>query len=349
VMWTLGLFVATLVQRRFFHSFALGEALLIGSCFAEVERWWDARADGAGRRWRRAGLAAALALVLLPALASYRPFLTGPALVGPAPGEALPVSPATFQRRVTESLALWLRENTPEAGGWLERDAAPEYGVLAPWEAGHAIEYLGRRPTVIDEFGDDLGPENFARAGRYFASAEPEALAILESLGVRYVVTGPGAVTAEHPGPDSMFRALRVRDGAALEAGAGAPALERHRLVWESPSLAPRDPGAAPLYKVFEVVAGARIEGRASPGEAIALDLALRTGRGRDTRYRARSVADASGRFAFRVPHPAPGGTRDIRALGPYQLRCGGAVLPIRVGEDAVARGAVIQAPRACP
>jgi asparagine N-glycosylation enzyme membrane subunit Stt3 len=260
-----------------------------------------------------------------------------------------------MKRRVAETLASWLRENTPEVAGWLEPDATPAYGVMGPWEVGHAIQYLGRRPTVVDNFGDDLGPENFERAARYFASEEPEALAILEALGVRYVVTGPGIVVGEPPGPGSMLRSLRVRDGAALVGGSGgqggprAPALERHRLVWDSPSLSPRAPDAVPLYKVFEVVRGARIQGRAPPGAQVGLELVLRTGRGRDTGYQATSVADASGRFEFRVPHAAPGGTPDVRARGPYRIRCGGTVFRVRVDEAAVARGSAIRVEGACP
>jgi asparagine N-glycosylation enzyme membrane subunit Stt3 len=343
-VWGAGLFIATLVQRRFFHTFAVTEALLIGLCWVELERILALRLARAQRAATRVGLAALLALLLLPTVSSYLPFL-----VRPAPGEPFPLPPATLKRRVTETLAIWLRENTPEVDGWLELDATPAYGVMGPWEVGHAIQYLGRRPTVIDNFGDDLGTDNFERAARYFASPEPEALEILEDLRVRYVVTGPGAVIGAPPGPRSMARALAVRDGAALAGSPSVPALERHRLLWESSSLSPRDPDAAPLYKVFEVVPGARIEGQAPAGARVALDLALRTGRGRDTGYRATTVADASGRFEFRVPHAAPGGTADVRAPGAYQIRCGSRVTRLRVAEEAVARGAQVLVEGACP
>ena len=51
------------------------------------------------------------------------------------------------------------------------------------------LEYRARRPTVTDNFGNDLGSENYPAALRVFQSDEADAAPLLEALAVRYVVT----------------------------------------------------------------------------------------------------------------------------------------------------------------
>ena len=43
--------------------------------------------------------------------------------------------------------------------GPVDTDAAiaHEYGVMAHWTDGHVIEYVAQRPTIVTNFGDDLG------------------------------------------------------------------------------------------------------------------------------------------------------------------------------------------------
>ena len=341
VVWSLGLGAATLAQRRFFDSFAIAVALLLAWTFVEAWR----RLPAGWRRRRRAavaGFAGLWAALLAPSLASYRPHWENERRA--ALGLPLEVSARRFDDRVLLETALWMRSGTPPTSGWLEAGARPEYGVIGPWEAGHAIEYAARRPAVVDGFGDDLGPENMERAERYFRAAEPEALEIAASLRARYaLVAADFGWTGPRPGPGSLFRSLHVRDGSA----AGRwPAAGGHRLVYES---GPPAAGARrALYKVFEIVAGARIEGRAAPGARVALELPLRTNRGRAFAYRAAAEADAAGRYAFRVPYASGGAAGAVEAGGAYRLACQGERADVAVSEASVREGRAVAGPDLC-
>ena len=355
VGWTAALLAVTLLQRRFFNSFSVCLALL----FAWALRGLDGRLAGAlaarprARRAARAGLAALALAAFLPVAESYR--LHVAALLEPAGRAPEHIAPSLVRRRAMLDLATWLRRRTPPTAGWLDPGRAPEYGVLAPWELGHIVQYVGRRPAVADNFGDDVSAPGFAEAARYYASEEAEASRILDALGVRYVVAQreppyPGPP----PGERSMFASLYYFDGREVEgpesaSGLGAvPALERHRLVYESSLKLAVAPDAPALYKVFEHVPGAVLEGRAAPGARVDATLALRTNRGRRLRFATHAHADAAGRYALRVPYATRGAPPSVRAQGEYRLACDGEEREIAVDEEQVRAGARIEAPALC-
>ena len=60
-------------------------------------------------------------------------------------------------RQQQVAMARWIALRTPPTSGWIDPGEPPEYGVLAPWGLGHLIEYVARRPTVTNGFGDDIG------------------------------------------------------------------------------------------------------------------------------------------------------------------------------------------------
>jgi dolichyl-diphosphooligosaccharide--protein glycosyltransferase len=252
-------------------------------------------------------------------------------------------------------MALWINRRTPPTAGWLDPTRAPEYGVLGPWELGHILQYVARRPAVVDNFGDDVSERGFEQAARYYASEEAAASQLLDALGVRYVIAQrlppfPGAA----PGERSMFASLYYYDGREIEApegtaGLGAvPALERHRLVYESSLKLAAAPEAPALYKVFEHVRGATIEGSAAPGARVDASLALRTNRGRELAFATHARADAAGRYALRVPYATSGGPPSVRAAPAYRLDCDGEERPVAVSEAQVQGGARIEAPALC-
>ena len=35
-----------------------------------------------------------------------------------------------------ERMSDWIRNNTAPTDGWLDEEAVPKYGILAPWSAG---------------------------------------------------------------------------------------------------------------------------------------------------------------------------------------------------------------------
>lgn len=346
--FTAGLYVATLLQRRFFDTATLGIALSLGLTARELHaalasRWGAARARGA--------LVAGIALMLLPSLRSYvRPLVNE---WNALRGEKLWVTGGFGFNRAGLELALRLRRETPPTQGWLDPSQRPEYGVLAPWYLGHVIQYAGRRPTVVDNFGDDLGPESFAFAERYYQSREPEIAAELERRGIRYVVAHRFPTFLERePAPGSLFHALYLLDGSEAtdpETGdTSVPALAHHRLIFETLGRNFGDAQAPPVYKLFEVVAGADVTGRAAPGRRILVQLALRTNRGRSLLYQTRVAADAAGRYRVRLPYATTGGPEALTAAPFYRFACGDEVRGLGVGEPAVQQGLPLRGPDLC-
>jgi dolichyl-diphosphooligosaccharide--protein glycosyltransferase len=223
---------------------------------------------------------------------------------------------------------------------------------MAPWPLGHVIEYAGRRPTVTDNFGDDIGEENFHRARRYYLGREGPGSQVLEQLGVRYVVAqSKHAYLGETPAADAMFYSLYSRDGSESgsqeedQIGPRVEALERHRLIYESRPRRGAKSDGPPLYKIFEFVKGARISGRAAPAARIRLTLPLRSNRGRALVYAASAVADAQGRYALRVPYSNRGALPAFRAAPNYTLECEGESASLQIDEAAIRSGREVRGP----
>jgi dolichyl-diphosphooligosaccharide--protein glycosyltransferase len=343
--WAGGLFAVTLLQRRFFDTASVGVALVLAMTCAELWRILEARDL---RGW---GAAVWLLLVaaLAPALTPYaRPAVNEWRVLRGAPFQVSPLLPAA---RVARDTARWLRDGTPETSGWLDADRVPEYGVLAPWPLGHAIQYVGRRPAVVDNFGDDVGGDGLAFADRYYRSREPEVADAAAGRGIRYVVAqrSPGFLS-EQPELAALVYALFRRDGAegVGPAGGRLAALVRHRLVFESEGLRFTDPGAEPVYKVFELVSGAVLTGRAAPGARIEVSLDVETNRGRRFRWASHAIADAAGRYRAPVPYATRGGPAGVRVAPAYRLRCAGATASAVVAEPQVESGGVVAAPDLC-
>jgi len=305
--WTAALLIATLWQKRFFNSSSIGLAVLMAWTLVGVHRAWAARSHSRGVS---VAVAAIALLLLLPSLASYRGYLSNFRGDDKIAGSHLELA-----TNVAIATSAFIDRETPPTAGWLDSDALPEYGVMCPWPIGHIVEYVARRPTVTDGFGDDLGGENFELAARYYAAGETEALEIAERLAVRYTIAQRSDVFLGFAaGPDSMLRALFNRDGSepavpvAAEPNAPTPvqALSRHRLLYESAPPGDRSRERESLFKLFEIVAGAELVGRAAPGQRVRASVPLRTNRKREFVYRTSVHADDTGAFALRVPYANP-------------------------------------------
>ena len=355
VGWTAALLAVTLLQRRFFNSFSVCLALLFAwsvcALRGRISRALPGR--GTARRAAHAALAAAVLACLVPVAGSYR--LPVAALFDASARGPVHVAPSLVRRRAMLELAIWMSRRTPATAGWLDPARRPGYGVLGPWEIGHILQYVARRPTVVDNFGDDLGETGFERARAYFASEEPAASQILDALGVRYVVAqreppflGPA------PGERSMFASLYYFDGSASEVGEGSPAslrrpaLERHRLVYESTLQLAVAPDAPAFYKVFEHVAGARVEGLAPPHASVEARLGLRTNRGRELVFRTSARADAAGRYRLRLPYSNHGAPPSVRPAPAWELACEHERALLVVEESQLRSGAALAGPPLC-
>ena len=208
----------TLVQRRFFNSFSVMLALSLGWTLVALFRAANAR--GTPRWLSRTAVATAAFWLLLPVLQSYRLPLRN---IGEAwTGRRLTLPEAVERRRSFGRAARWLRDNSPDTAGFFDPQSVPEYGVLAFWAHGHLIEYVARRPSIANNFGDDLGGNNFYESYRFFQVEETPAREIAKRLGVRYVL-------------------MRTRSGSqpphtmATRMSAPTPDLEFARLVYDEP------------------------------------------------------------------------------------------------------------------
>jgi dolichyl-diphosphooligosaccharide--protein glycosyltransferase len=243
--WASCLFVVTILQKRFINSFSVALALLMA--WTVVWTWRSLPSRWRAPRRRRVAAAATLVAVvialLLPVSPTYRIHVSNQ--IHGWRGGRTELTPLVRRNLVRVQMAEWLRAHTPATSGWMGA-GAPEYGVLTPWELGHVIEHVARRPAVTDGFGDDIGEGNFLLARRYFLAAEVQACELLEAVKARYVVAqaAPNYLGAT-PGETSMLRALTQRDGAELPPegdSPGAAALARHRLVYESEGIGTREP-----------------------------------------------------------------------------------------------------------
>ena len=213
----------------------------------------------------------------------------------------------------------------------------PEYGVLAPWGYGHLLKYVAQRPTVVGNFGDDVGEANLRRTTAYFASRELDAVGILKDLRARYVLVRTlGDVPAGRLHGEAMHQRLSVDD---------SPGLAHHRLLYESLLRGESLELGRSDYRVFERVEGARIVGRAPPGTDVRASLAYQSNRGRRGLYRSRTVADDDGRYELRVPYASRGGPPGVRPDGPYRIATEGGAADVVVDERAVRAGEVISGP----
>jgi len=348
--WSAGLFAATLLQRRFFNSFSVAMALLMGWLVCQAYRALPAwLPEGAlARRAGGAALVAGVIALLYPLAETYQHHVVNELRLSDTPQR---FRPWVVRQRSLLQMARWLGRKTPPTSGWMNPRRQPEYAVLAPWELGHVIEYAARRPTVTDNFGDDIGERNFQMALRYYQSLEPAASEILDRLGARYVIAQLSHnFLGELPVDGSVFWALYFYDGSEPErpAPGDPPALARHRLVYESPPWAQEAVAAPAFFKVFEHVAGARVAGRAAPGARVGVSLPLRTNRGRELVYRAHTIADASGHYALRLPYANRDGPPAVRPGSQYTLRCRSDSAPLEISESEIQSGAARAGPDLC-
>jgi dolichyl-diphosphooligosaccharide--protein glycosyltransferase len=353
VAWTAVFLGASLVQLRFTNSLAVPFALLVGWSGPPLVRGIVRRAGG-GRR--AAGLAGGVLLLVLlaPSLVSYATYLRSQRLWL----EGRPPQRTGREERRLQLLEVadWLREHTEPTSGWLDASLRPEYAVLSHWSDGHVLEYVARRPSVVDNFGDDLGEENFALAEEYYLADEPRGSEILDRLGARYAIFEHRAVASRREAaPDALLARLYFADGAAgatsvtLEGSRPravrrpVAAVERHRLVFET---APkRGGGRLAAFKVYEHVRGALLAGAAASGAPVEARLELETNRGRRFEFVATGRADAAGRFGLRFPYATQGSATALRSAAEVELRSGDGVARVVVRERDVREGRRVEVP----
>ncbi|MED5261372.1 MAG: STT3 domain-containing protein [Myxococcota bacterium] len=331
--WTAGLALVTLAQRRFFNSFSVALALVMAWTLVATARDFMGSSPSPGRRWGVAVTVTAFAIgLLLPMEASYRltfsnleRALTGKQVLLRTAG---PDFPALFET------ASWIRDNTPPTAGFLDASQAPAYGLLTMPGVGHLFEYRAQRPVVSDNFGDDIGKQNYEQVKRYFSTnSEAEAESIARELRARYVIATARSVR----GPDSKSR--EILDRLVYDDGNGLAGM---RLVFEASRLGANSRQNVPPPKVFERVPGAAVSGRAAPGQSVIARIAVRTNRGRQFTYRQQARTDSLGRYALRLPYASHS---PAHPEATWRLESGGEKHVLDVGEAEVRDGRPVAGP----
>jgi asparagine N-glycosylation enzyme membrane subunit Stt3 len=358
--WTAVWLAAALLQRRFVNELSVAFALLVAVCAFDTLRVASGALAGRGRAASRGALAFALVAVLwllAPVSSFYAPYLAN--LRRTWQNEPLVLSGWQPEQRGLTQLARWLAAHTPPTAGYWDGAAPPEYGVLAAWGDGHVLRYVAERPVVQDNFGDDVGERGFALAEQYFAqTSESAALAIAEQLRARYVIVrGAGSGHAQGYAAGSLLKRLhklRGTEGSLSEGdaapGVNVPALARHRLIYDERAAGGASDGSRPRYKIFEIVPGARITGRAAPQADVRAELRINLAlRGRMF-YASTTRAGADGRYELRVPYandpPAGAGADELVRPGrAYRLSSAGREVEIAVSDTQVRSGARVEAP----
>lgn len=331
ILWAILLGAATLIQKRFMNTFSIVVALAMGWSFVAAFKALPVRFRSTQNRRFGVTLAlVALAVVLLlPVFTAYQlPMLNQMEVMDG--GEPTNFAWPEMQMRMQIRTAQWLRENTPPTSGFLDSTKEPEYGVLANWGVGHFIEYVGRRPAVTDNFGNDIGEKNFRLALDFFSMEPGEAKETLDRLKVRYVMVGAPQ------GDKRLMHRLYGED---------AKGLSNFRLVFEGPRMEKMPGRAPPLYKVFEYVKGARVEGRAPAGEKVTAKVSFMTPYGRRGVYEGFAVADEQGRYALVLPYANRGAPPAVQTNPAYVVSAAGQEAKVVVEERAVLEGLVIAGP----
>jgi len=342
--WASAFFVATLLQWRFMNTYSIAHCLMIAIVIDACRQSWAPRLTTR----LRTGSAVALLFVIMGLafyvpLNSYRSHFEN--VVRSLRGQDTPPPGMLRHASFVTSAARFLRDHAPPLGD-------DPYSVLGPWGDGHILKYVGERPVVQDNFGDDVAPENFARAEEYFAARdESTALTILSRMRTRYVlVRAVGSGHSRGYTHDSLFtRLYHLKGSSGQPVGPGGrryptvEALHRHRMVYRSEPF--REGDAEPYCMLFEIVEGAELVGRADPGADVLVRLRVEPRIGGRFEYAVATRADASGRYVVRLPYSNEATTLDVRTGAQYTVRAGRRSRTVSISESDVLEGLRVDGP----
>jgi dolichyl-diphosphooligosaccharide--protein glycosyltransferase len=317
-----------LLQLRYGNDFAIPGVLTFALLLNGAAGWVASRLPSLRGR---EGLVAtgAAALLMAPAFSAFYQKRI-PSVVSKIVAAGSDVHPLASSEALTR-LMIALRGATPETGGYLD-GGRPEYGVLVRPGLGHLTLYRGRRATPAGNFGPYLDPEKLRLVMAFYfrVDSDSEALEILRTLDVRYLVTEP-----DYPAREGFVRRLHDGNGSAEP---GGPHADRFRLVTESPAAS----GTPGTLKVFEFVPGADVRIETAPEAEVRAEIPLVTPTGREFRFRTHMRASPTGLALLRLPY-ATSGNGAVRALGPYRIEAAGESQQLAVSEEGVRTGHTIR------
>lgn len=354
LVWSLVFLVAAVARLRFAALAAVPFSICVGAMFSS-----ELIAPGNIRcRVRTAFFALCIVFLLFPAFKrvfelrfeSYK----------------FPITDDLFQALE------WVGKETPPTGSFLHPSERPDYGIMAQWDFGHWINFISKRPAVATPMGTEThGME--AQSAFFLADRNEEVVRVLSENRARYVIVsqllpylpkfarllgvpeegyvqelaGPDGRTSFAPGQrwsQLVSTRLLLNDGWPLFAGeGGAPPSPRLRLIYESRGTARvRIPGLSrtfPTLKVYELVNGAVLSGRAPARSVVSAEIRMVTRFDRIFLWRGEVQADDSGAFDIVVPYATLREPMEVRAVGPYTVKTPSGEVFVEVTEDDVLRG----------
>ncbi len=247
--------------------------------------------------------------------------------------------------------------------------ATGKFHAMAAWSGIPNSNYVG---LFLQEQGDSYGQFQLWREP-YFKSMtarmfffDGTEVAGDQGIGFAYqgrevaeglilpVLTEAPKISSNRTELEEFIRASKEK-GYLAEIGSTSPAmpavpleaLQHFRLVHESET--PVTSTGQKWVKIFENVPGAVVRGSAPPGTRVVATVDILTNRNRIFEYRQSNVSDSDGQFTLVLPYstdgPIKGGTQfDTMPQGNYTLTVGSTTYGLRVPEEYVLEGAVIEA-----
>jgi hypothetical protein len=234
-------------------------------------------------------------------------------------------------------------------------------GVLAPWDDGHRVLWLARKPVVSTGFGTYLDVDGFHEERRAWDLPEDALVAWMASRRLDFVLAG-ATILLDKAGPRGgrIFAmegdAARINPaflqnvpiGRSAVAGSGIAEAGVPQLGHLAPIVATTSPVegpglALPAVWVLRRVPGALVSGSAEPGERVVVRVPLTTALGVLV-WEGWADADADGRFDVRVPVAFDAPVSGFR-VGRAQLVRRSGTTDVLVPAGAVAAGSTILVP----
>lgn len=259
-------------------------------------------------------------------------------------------------------LADYIKTYTEKPGDFYNPTKKPGYSIMCSWNDAPRLQYLSQRATVSSA-NHEIGITGIIASDRFYqATSEDEALNILRSLNVKYVIAGsPFAIWGGDisrigepgPAPDKIaglikqdqfnayeqahFMAIRLVEPIEyIQPPDTTEPLHHLRLLF----ISYRDRANSPLL-LYEVVKGSRVVVKAAPNSPITIGAPAIHGNRRFIIWRDFGQTDDRGIFSTIVPY-STGTTGASITIEPYKIQVGGQEYMLNVTESAVTRGETI-------
>jgi dolichyl-diphosphooligosaccharide--protein glycosyltransferase len=322
LVWALSTLILTFGQNRFLYISTIAIGIMISILFFYVLDLADNRIKKSGQRTLRILAAVLLLLLILPTAWQATSYVLNPS--------------SEVAGDWQESLA-WLKENSNTTSFFASPQKTPEYSVMSWWDYGNWILYLSERPVVANNF--QAGAEDAAKF--YLSQSEPEAMAVLDARGSRYVIVdndltyGKLASLTRWSNEDiDSYRKIEKNGSRSIVQSLGrynnstlarlyffdGSDMDHFRLIYESKTSYGERPAKSKV-KIFEYVPGALIKVRAGPDQRVVALLNMTSNQGR--RFIYVNEAEPKGdSFEVKVPYSTES-RYGCRAIDPYLVLSG--------------------------